>query len=90
MRISATVLLDPNADRSLFEVRPGDEYKPGDLSIADVKEMTLAINANAYRIHELVKDFNQIENRVIKLEERLETAERRVGVLEMIVALSEE
>jgi hypothetical protein len=74
MRINANTLLDPNADRSLFEVKAGDEFSPADLTVAEHKELMLAINTLSDRIHYLVRDFNQLEERVVKAEERLEVA----------------
>jgi hypothetical protein len=74
MQISANTLLDPNADRSLFEIKPGDHLRSADLSVADVKEFCLAVNTLSDRIHYLVRDFNQLEERVVKAEERLEVA----------------
>jgi hypothetical protein len=67
MKIELHKLLDVNADLTVYEIGPGDGKTKAEISVADLKEMLLAINVSSRRIHALVKE--------------LEAAEQKIGML---------
>jgi hypothetical protein len=60
------------ADRTVaFKINDGDEEAPVTLTVAQVKEMALAISASNTRIVDLFHDLEKAEERIEKLERRL-------------------
>ena len=62
-------------DRSLFQLRPGDDKAPAQLTVAELKEIVVAINVSSDRI----LDLNQ---RLVKAEEDIEKLENRLAEYE--------
>ncbi|MBA2391444.1 MAG: hypothetical protein H0V70_01710 [Ktedonobacteraceae bacterium] len=69
MDIDLATLL--NADRTVFKINPDDRETPANISVADLKEMALAINVGNDRIKGLYKDLQQAEARIDGLEHSL-------------------
>jgi hypothetical protein len=87
MQIDLGLMIDGfTTPRSVFEITPEDRETTVTLTVADLKELMLGVNAAHIRVQEVVKDLERID----RLERKLEVAERRIGVLETIVALSDE
>lgn len=57
-------------DRTVFQLCPGDETMPAQLTVAELKEIVVAINVSSERII----DLNQ---RLVKAEEDIEKLESR-------------
>lgn len=70
-RIPITLDALLHADRTLFQACPGDEETPANLTIAEVKEMMVAINVSNERILRLYQDVQKAEERIEALELRL-------------------
>ena len=68
MPMDLHVLLSMNPNLTLYEIKPGDREKKADISVADWKEMLLAINVSSRRIHHLLEDLKQAEARIDSLE----------------------
>jgi hypothetical protein len=60
-----------NGDRTHFQLSPGDEVTPADITIAEVKELVVAINVSHERIVCLYQDLVKAEARIDKLEQLL-------------------
>lgn len=75
MRTRIPITLDAllRGDRTLFQVCPGDEETPAHLTIAEVKEMMVAINASNERILSLYRDLQKAEEHIELLEGSLDS-----------------
>ncbi len=71
MRIDLQTLLSVNPDLSIYQRQPGDEKTPAQISVADLKEILLAINGSSRRIHDLYQDLQRAEARIEVLEDIL-------------------
>lgn len=59
-------LLNPTADADLtvYEPQPGDKETPAGISVADWKEVLLAINVLSRRVDGLLRDVERIEKQM--------------------------
>lgn len=71
MRIDLDMLL--NADPMAFQIHHGDRETLANISVADLKEIALAINVGNDRVQGLYKDLQQAEARIDSLERGLRT-----------------
>jgi predicted RNase H-like nuclease (RuvC/YqgF family) len=71
MQIDLNILF--NADPTVFEIKREDKETPANISVADLKELALAIHVGNDRIQSLYKDLQQAEARIDQLERRLDT-----------------
>ncbi len=61
-----------NEDRSIvFKIESDDHETPATISVADLKELALAINVSNERIQGLYQDLLKAEKRIENLERRL-------------------
>ncbi len=58
-------------DRTLFQLRPGDEKAPAQITVAELKEIVVAVNVSSDRILGLYEDLLKAEARINKLERLL-------------------
>lgn len=70
MPITLDALL--TGDRTLFQLCPGDEETPAQLTAAELKEVVVAVNASSERILGLYDDLLKAEARIEVLEHRLQ------------------
>ena len=71
MQINLHTLLNTNPDLSMYEVKPEDKETEAQISVADLKEMLLAINVSSRRIHALLTDIEAAEQKIASLERGL-------------------
>ena len=60
-----------NGDRTLLQLCPGDETTPAQISVAEVKELMVAVNVSNERIQLLYQDMLKAEARIGKLERQM-------------------
>ena len=62
--IDVHTLLNPRADRALFAATDADYVTQADISVAQLKELMLAINVLSDRQQELVKEVGELQDRL--------------------------
>jgi hypothetical protein len=70
LRIELNAILSIDPDTAMYQCQPGDKETLANISIADLKEVLLAINVCSRRIHYLLEDLKNAENRIEKVEQR--------------------
>ena len=70
-----TTLLSAEPDLTVYEIKPGDNEMKAEISVADLKEILLALNGSSRRIHFLYEDLQRAEARIDRLEARVESLE---------------
>ena len=71
MNIDLQTLLSVTPDLSIYQRQPGDETTPAAISVADLKEILLAINGSSRRQYDLYQDLLRAEARIEELEHLL-------------------
>lgn len=58
-------------DRSLFQPRPGDEKTSAQITVAELKDIVVAVNVSSDRILDLNRRLSKVEEYIEQLESRL-------------------
>ncbi len=69
LRIELNTLLCVDPDVTMYHCQPGDKETPANISVANLKEILLAVNACSRRIRYLLEDLKRAEDRIEALEQ---------------------